>query len=85
MSHLAFIFPGQASQYAGMGRDLAENFPEARAVFDEADRMLGFALSRLCFEGPEEELKRTENTQPAILAVSTAAFRVLEALSLIHI
>jgi [acyl-carrier-protein] S-malonyltransferase len=79
MSHLAFIFPGQASQYAGMGRDLAENFPEARAVFDEADRVLGFALSKLCFEGPEEELKLTENTQPAILAVSIAAFRVLEA------
>jgi [acyl-carrier-protein] S-malonyltransferase len=79
MSHLAFIFPGQASQYAGMGRDLAENFPEAREVFDEADRVLGFALSKLCFEGPDEELKLTENTQPAILAVSTAAFRVLEA------
>jgi [acyl-carrier-protein] S-malonyltransferase len=83
MSHLAFIFPGQASQYAGMGRDLVENFPEARAVFEEADSVLGFALSKLCFEGPEEELKLTENTQPAILAVSTAAFRVLEARSVL--
>jgi [acyl-carrier-protein] S-malonyltransferase len=79
MSHLAFIFPGQASQYTGMGRDLAENFPEARAVFEEADSALGFSLSKLCFEGPDEELKLTENTQPAILAVSVAAFRLLEA------
>jgi len=78
MSKLAFLFPGQASQYAGMGRDLAENFPESRAIFDAADTALGFAISKLCFEGPEEELKLTENTQPAILTVSTAAYRALE-------
>jgi [acyl-carrier-protein] S-malonyltransferase len=78
MAKLAFFFPGQASQYPGMGRDLAENFPESRAVFDEADRALGFSISKLCFEGSEEDLKRTENTQPAILTVSVAAYRALE-------
>jgi [acyl-carrier-protein] S-malonyltransferase len=78
MSKLAFLFPGQASQYSGMGRDLAENFPESRAVFEEADSALGFAISKVCFEGSEEELKLTENTQPAILTVSVAAFRALE-------
>lgn len=78
MSKLAFLFPGQASQYPGMGRDLAEKFPAARAVFDQADAALGFSLSRVCFEGSEEELKLTENTQPAILTVSVAASRVLE-------
>lgn len=78
MSKVAFIFPGQASQYPGMGRNLAETFPSARKVFDEADAALGFSLSRICFEGSEEELKLTENTQPAILAVSVAAERVLE-------
>ena len=61
MSKLAFLFPGQASQYPGMGRDLAENFPESRAVFDEADAALGFAISKVCFEGDEEALKLTEN------------------------
>jgi len=78
MSKLAFLFPGQASQYSGMGRDLAENFPESRAVFDDADSALGFPISKVCFEGTEDELKLTENTQPAILAVSIAAFRALE-------
>ena len=78
MNKLAFLFPGQASQYTGMGRDLFENFPESRAVFEEADAALGFALSKLCFEGPEETLKLTENTQPAILTVSIAACRALE-------
>lgn len=75
---LAFIFPGQGSQSAGMGRDLAENFAAARSVFEEADDALGFALSKLCFEGPDSELQLTENTQPAILTTSVAALRALE-------
>src|SRR5262245_10083568 len=75
----AFIFPGQGAQYAGMGRELFENHPEARQVFEEADRVLGFPLSSLCFNGPEDDLKITENTQPAILTVSIAAYRVLQA------
>jgi [acyl-carrier-protein] S-malonyltransferase len=79
MSNLAFLFPGQGSQFAGMGKTLAENHREARDVFDEADRALGFPLSTLCFEGPEDALKLTENTQPALLAVSIAGFRVLSA------
>jgi len=78
MGKLAFIFPGQGSQRAGMGKALAEQFPAARAVFDQADQALGFPLSTLCFEGPEEELKLTANTQPAILTTSMAAYRVLE-------
>ena len=78
MSKLAFLFPGQASQYCGMGRDLAANFPESKAVFDAADSALGFSISQTCFEGSEEALKLTENTQPAILTVSTAAYRALE-------
>src|SRR5262245_36492090 len=77
MSKTAFIFPGQGSQHAGMGRDLAEHFPAAKAVFDEADQALGFALSNLCFNGPEEDLQLTANTQPAILTASIAAYRVL--------
>jgi [acyl-carrier-protein] S-malonyltransferase len=79
MSKLAFLFPGQNSQYPGMGKDLAEHFPESRAVFEEADAALGFSLSKMCFEGTEEELKLTENTQPAILTVSVAAYRALAA------
>jgi [acyl-carrier-protein] S-malonyltransferase len=78
MSKLAFLFPGQASQYPGMGKSLAESFPESKAVFDEADAALGFSISEICFEGSEEELKLTENTQPAILTVSVAAYRALE-------
>ena len=74
----AFVFPGQGSQHAGMGRELVEKYPVAQTTFEEADRALGFALSKLCFEGPEEELKLTENTQPAIVTASVAAFRVLE-------
>jgi [acyl-carrier-protein] S-malonyltransferase len=74
----AFIFPGQGSQALGMGRGLAEAYPAARAVFEEADDALGFALSRLCFEGPAEDLQLTENTQPAILTASIAALRAVE-------
>lgn len=72
---IAFLFPGQGSQSPGMGKNLADNFPVAREVFEEADEALGFSISRLCFEGPAEDLQLTENTQPAILAVSVAAFR----------
>jgi [acyl-carrier-protein] S-malonyltransferase len=73
----AFLFPGQGSQFAGMGKSLAENFEVARQSFEEADEALGFSISQLCFEGPEEELRLTENTQPALVAVSVAALRVL--------
>jgi [acyl-carrier-protein] S-malonyltransferase len=74
---IAFLFPGQGSQTVGMGRELCERFPAARRTLAEADEALGFALTRIIFEGPEEELRLTENTQPAILAVSVAAARVL--------
>src|SRR5258705_1627778 len=77
MGKVAFVFPGQASQYSGMGKELAEKYPAARAVFDEADNALGFSISKICFEGSEEELKLTANTQPAILACSVAVHRVL--------
>jgi len=75
---LAFLFPGQGSQRVGMGAELAANFDVARETFKEADAALGFPLSKLCFEGPEEELRLTANTQPAIVACSIAALRVLQ-------
>lgn len=73
----AFVFPGQGSQAVGMGKDLFENHPESRQVFEEADAVLGFPISKVCFEGPEDELKRTAITQPALLTASIAAYRVL--------
>ena len=78
MARLAFIFPGQGSQYVGMGKEAYDAFPSARNVFDEADNALGFPLSQLCFQGPEQDLRLTQNTQPAILTVSTAIARVLQ-------
>ena len=75
---IAFIFPGQGSQAVGMGKDLAEKYPVARQTFEEADQALGYKLSQLCFEGPEDQLRLTEITQPAILTASIAALRVLE-------
>ncbi|HEX8800719.1 MAG TPA: ACP S-malonyltransferase [Terriglobales bacterium] len=82
MSHhkspIAFMFPGQGSQQVGMGRDLAAMYPVAQETFDEADAALGYKLSQLCFEGPEDKLKLTEITQPAILSVSVATWRVLQ-------
>lgn len=78
MKKVAFLFPGQGSQYVGMGKDLFDNFKVAKEVFEEADEALRFSISTLCFYGPEEELRLTENTQPAILATSIAALRVVE-------
>ncbi len=77
MPKIAFVFPGQGAQYAGMGKSLAETFPEAARVVQQADAALGFSLSKLCFEGPDDQLKLTENTQPALLTVSAAANAVL--------
>lgn len=78
MARYAFTFPGQGSQAVGMGKDLAEAYPEARAVFEEVDEALGQKLSAIMFEGPEETLRLTENAQPALMAVSMAVMRVLE-------
>ncbi|HSY30529.1 MAG TPA: ACP S-malonyltransferase [Verrucomicrobiae bacterium] len=78
MGKVAFVFPGQASQYPGMGKELAEMYPSAKAVFDEADKALGLSISKMCFEGSEDDLKLTANTQPAILTCSIATYRVLE-------
>jgi [acyl-carrier-protein] S-malonyltransferase len=78
MTKRAFVFPGQGSQAVGMGKDLADTFPECRALFDQADQALGFSLSKICFEGPEDELKKTANTQPALLVTSIAALVMLK-------
>ncbi len=78
MKRMAFLFPGQGSQSVGMGKDLFENFSLARQIFEEADDALHFSISKLCFQGPEEALKLTENTQPAILTTSIACLRVLQ-------
>jgi [acyl-carrier-protein] S-malonyltransferase len=77
-SNIAFLFPGQGSQTLGMGKELAERHPIARQTFEEADEALGFKLSQICFEGPEEKLRLTEITQPAILTASVAAWRILD-------
>lgn len=82
MSKIAFLFPGQGSQYAGMGRELFEKHPVVRETFEQADRALGFSISRLCFEGPEEYLTLTTNTQPAILTVSVAFSRLLQSIGI---
>lgn len=78
MAKLAFVCPGQGSQSVGMGKDLYDNFPVAKQVFDTADEVLGFELSKLMFEGPEDDLTQTKNTQPALLTASVAALKVLE-------
>ena len=78
MGKVAFVFPGQGSQKVGMGRDAFDSSDAARAVFDEADQALGESLSQLCFEGPEDDLKLTANTQPAVLTASIAVLRALD-------
>jgi [acyl-carrier-protein] S-malonyltransferase len=84
MSKTAFIFPGQGSQTVGMGKDLADNFPLAKEVFEEANDALGFSLSEICWNGTAEDLALTENTQPAILTTSVATFRVMQTEGFAH-
>ena len=78
MKKVGFVFPGQGSQYVGQGKDLFERYPSARAVYEEANEVLGYDIASLCFQGPEEDLKLTANTQPAILTTSIAALRVIQ-------
>ena len=78
MTKVAFLFPGQGSQSVGMGKDLYENFEAAKTVFDSADKILGKSVTTICFEGPDEDLKQTINTQPAILTTSIAALEALK-------
>ena len=78
MSRIAVVFPGQGSQYPGMGKDLAECYPRAYQVYKTADEVLGFSLSTICFEGTQEELNKTEITQAAVLTTSLAVFTVLK-------
>lgn len=78
MGKVAFIFAGQGAQYSGMGKELADNIEASKKVFEEADKALGFEISKLCFEGPKENLDKTENTQPAVLTTSIAALKALE-------
>ncbi len=85
MKKIALIFPGQGSQSVGMGKDLYENIQESQAIFEQADKILGFNLSEICFNGPDEELKKTKNTQPAILTVSIAALEALKSRSDVEI
>jgi [acyl-carrier-protein] S-malonyltransferase len=82
MTKTAFVFPGQGSQYQGMGLDFYENYEEAKEAFEIADNTLGFSISKICFEGPDSELQLTANTQPAILVTSIAIYRVLSKLGL---
>ena len=78
MNKLAFIFPGQGAQVVGMGKDLYEHYPAAKKVFDTADEVLGKKVTKMCFEGPENDLKQTINTQPAIVTMSIAALEALK-------
>jgi len=84
LTKVAYVFPGQGSQWVGMGRDLYDNFDSAKAVFDQADEVLGFPLSRLCFEGPEDELRQTINAQPALVTVSYACLQAVSEVSRSH-
>lgn len=85
MAKIAFVFPGQGSQYVGMGKDLVAKFSYTKKFFDEANQSLGFDLMKLCFEGPDEELKKTENTQPAILTVSAMCLEALRSFGKINV